>query len=124
MTDRNSNRVTNCDSQLRLISAVVTIRSKLCLYTNLYIQQKPCLVLDKSKIINKHESFSDQIMSTIREACRIAYYNRVPFVKIDDSSDPKVDFNAPRTMITTVVDGLKMEYPIVYAHLRYNKIRP
>jgi hypothetical protein len=32
MTDRNSNK----ESQLRLIPAVVTIRSKLCLYTNLY----------------------------------------------------------------------------------------
>ncbi len=29
-----------------------------------------------------------------------------------------------RTMITTVVNGLKMEYPIVYAHLRYDEIRP
>ncbi len=29
----------------------------------------------------------------------------------------------PRTMITTVVNGLKMEYPIVYAHLRYDEIR-
>jgi hypothetical protein len=29
----------------------------------------------------------------------------------------------PKAMITTVVDGLKMEYPIVYVHLRYDEIR-
>ncbi|CAF3300951.1 unnamed protein product [Rotaria sp. Silwood2] len=70
--------------------------------STLYIQQKPRLVIDKSKVVIKHESFSDQIISTIREACRIAYYNRVPFVEIDDPNNPKVDFNRSKIRYTTI----------------------
>ncbi|CAF1445462.1 unnamed protein product, partial [Rotaria sordida] len=104
--------------------------------STLYIQQKPHLVIDKSKVVIKHESFSDQIISTIREACRIAYYNRVPFVEIDDPNNLKVDFNRSKICYTTIftdalstcrgflITGNIGEQPFVYLAHRSKTYEP